>query len=154
LIDLKKNYIGSKVQTQILSLSNAICHYSNKLNIFSNKCIFFSTRKRRDEEIVCYGDLGCFYDDGPFNYLDMLPASPELIGTQLFLFTRKNPKQPQNLIYNNMTTVKESNFNVSASTKIIIHGFGSSCFRVWTTEMRLKFLNVVRKIFCLLFWIV
>ena len=52
----------------------------------------------------------------------------------------------QSLVYNNMTTVKESHFNASNPTKIIIHGFGSSCFRVWTTEMRLKFLNVVRQI--------
>ena len=123
--------------------------YKHKIifHLFSEsfKNLFFMLRNRRDEEIVCYGDLGCFHDDGPFNYLDMLPASPEAIGTQLFLFTRKNPKKPQNLIYNNMTTVKESNFNASAPTKIIIHGFGSSCFRVWTTEMRLKFLNVVRR---------
>ena len=64
-----------------------------KKTYFYQISIFF--RKRRDEEIVCYGDLGCFHDDGPFNYLDMLPASPDAIGTQIILFTRKNPKKPQ-----------------------------------------------------------
>ena len=40
-------------------------------------------RKRRDEEIVCYADVGCFRDDGPFNYLDMLPSSPEEVKTTM-----------------------------------------------------------------------
>ena len=28
-------------------------------------------RVKRDEEVVCYGDVGCFRDEGPFDYLDM-----------------------------------------------------------------------------------
>ena len=41
-------------------------------------CIY--DRKRRDEEKACYGKLlGCFYDEGPFDYLDMLPSPPELV---------------------------------------------------------------------------
>ena len=38
-------------------------------------------REKRDEEVVCYGDVGCFRDDGPFDYLDMLPSTPEEVGT-------------------------------------------------------------------------
>ena len=45
-------------------------------------------REKRDEEVVCYGDLGCFRDEGPFNYLDMLPSPPEEIGTVFYLYTR------------------------------------------------------------------
>ena len=37
-------------------------------------------REKRDEEVVCYGDVGCFRDDGPFDYLDMLPSTPEEVG--------------------------------------------------------------------------
>ena len=39
--------------------------------------------------MVCYGELGCFRDEGPFNYLDMLPSPPEEIGTVFYLYTRK-----------------------------------------------------------------
>ena len=45
-------------------------------------------RQKRDEEVVCYGELGCFRDEGPFNYLDMLPSPPEEIGTVFYLYTR------------------------------------------------------------------
>ncbi|CAG2182128.1 unnamed protein product, partial [Oppiella nova] len=38
-------------------------------------------RRRRDEEMVCYKNFGCFRDEGPFDYLDTLPASPESIAT-------------------------------------------------------------------------
>ena len=42
-----------------------------------------------------------------------------------------------------MTTVSNSFFNASSPTKVIIHGFGSSCDKVWAREMRLSFLAVV-----------
>ena len=104
------------------------------------------TRHRRDEEVVCYGDLGCFRDEGPFDYLDMLPSPPEEIGTKLFLYTQENREIAQMLQYNNLTSLKESNFNATLPLKVIIHGFGSGCNRVWTREMRLSFLAVVRKV--------
>ena len=49
----------------------------------------------------------------------------------------------QVLEYNNVTTVSNSFFNASSPTKVIIHGFGSSCDKVWAREMRLSFLAVV-----------
>ena len=99
-------------------------------------------RQKRDEEVVCYGELGCFRDEGPFNYLDMLPSPPDEIGTVFYLFTRKNKETPQYLDYLNATTITSSNFNVSLPTKFIIHGFGSSCTKIWPREMRLSFLLV------------
>ena len=88
---------------------------------------------------------GCFRDEGPFDYLDMLPSAPEEIGTKLFLYTRKNRELGQPVAYNNITTVaKESNFNATLPIKVIIHGFGSDCGKIWTREMRLSFLAVVR----------
>ena len=107
-----------------------------------------NSRQKRDEEVVCYGDLGCFRDEGPFNYLDMLPSPPEEIRTVFYLYTLKNKEIPQVLEYNNITTVSQSNFNASAPTKIIIHGFGSSCNKIWPREMRLSFLAVVRSLKC------
>lgn len=31
---------------------------------------FNPLRENRDEEVVCYRNLGCFKDEGPFDYLD------------------------------------------------------------------------------------
>ena len=51
------------------------------------KCICIYDRKRRDEEKACYGKLlGCFYDEGPFDYLDMLPSPPELVNINQYKY--------------------------------------------------------------------
>lgn len=47
-------------------------------------------RKKRAEKSVCYGELGCFEDSGPFGYLDMLPAPPEEINTKFYFYSTKN----------------------------------------------------------------
>lgn len=49
-----------------------------------------SHRKKRADKIVCYGELGCFEDSGPFGYLDMLPSSPEEINTKFMFYSTKN----------------------------------------------------------------
>ena len=45
--------------------------------MFSHVVTLVSRRFKRDEEVVCYKELGCFRDSGPFDYLDMLPSPPE-----------------------------------------------------------------------------
>ena len=52
-----------------------------KIIIISSLDFKWHFREKRDEEVVCYGDVGCFRDDGPFDYLDMLPSTPEEVGT-------------------------------------------------------------------------
>lgn len=47
-------------------------------------------RHKRAEKSVCYGELGCFEDSGPFGYLDMLPQSPEEIGTKFYFYSTAN----------------------------------------------------------------
>lgn len=47
-------------------------------------------RQKRQASMVCYGDLGCFEDSGPFGYIDMLPQSPEEIDTKFYVFSTKN----------------------------------------------------------------
>ena len=56
---------------------------------------------------------------------------------------RENRDLSQVLDYNNASAVAESNFNASLPVKIIIHGFGSTCLRLWAREMRVSFLAVV-----------
>ena len=47
-------------------------------------------RHKRETNVVCYGDLGCFEDSGVFGSFDMLPQSPEEIDTKFFIFSTKN----------------------------------------------------------------
>ena len=86
--------------------------------------------------MVCYGELGCFRDEGPFNYLDMLPSPPEEIGTVFYLYTRKNNEQAQMLDFLNVTSITASNFNVSNPTKFIIHGFSENGEEEWEQKMK------------------
>lgn len=39
-------------------------------------------RWKRDASRVCYEDVGCFEDTGPFGYLEMLPSPPKEVGTR------------------------------------------------------------------------
>jgi hypothetical protein len=80
------------------------------------------------------------------------------VGTVMMLFTRQNLEKAQLIEYNNATSILESNYNASLDTKLIIHGFGSSCHRVWAREMRLSFLAVVSSskkdfVFCVMSFI-
>ena len=93
--------------------------------------------------MVCYNELGCFRDEGPFNYLDLLPAPPEEINTRFFLYTPRNRDLPHPLVYNNASTILTSPYNASLPTKVMIHGFGSSCQRIWAKEMRTALISVV-----------
>lgn len=94
--------------------------------------------------MVCYRNFGCFRDEGPFDYLDTLPASPEAIGTTFTLHTRKNPIDGDRLDYENSTSLLQSNFNGSNPVKIIIHGFGSSGKRPWVMQMTEALLYAVK----------
>lgn len=47
-------------------------------------------RRKRAEKSVCYDELGCFEDSGPFGYLDMLPQSPQEIATTFSFFSTEN----------------------------------------------------------------
>ncbi|EFX80967.1 hypothetical protein DAPPUDRAFT_50682 [Daphnia pulex] len=92
--------------------------------------------------MVCYNELGCFRDEGPFNYLDLLPAPPEEINTRFFLYTPRNRDVPHPLVYNNASTILTSPYNATLPTKVMIHGFGSSCQRIWAKEMRTALISV------------
>uniref|UniRef100_A0A1I8P6B9 Lipase domain-containing protein n=1 Tax=Stomoxys calcitrans TaxID=35570 RepID=A0A1I8P6B9_STOCA len=46
--------------------------------------------KRASAKRVCYEELGCFEDSGPFAYLEMLPSPPQEINTKFFFYSTKN----------------------------------------------------------------
>ncbi|XP_001991014.2 uncharacterized protein LOC6565140, partial [Drosophila grimshawi] len=62
-------------------------------------------RSKRAVKRVCYGELGCFEDSGPFAYLEMLPSSPEEINTKFYFYsTRQRSDRPlMELSFRNMT---------------------------------------------------
>ncbi|KAH8388049.1 hypothetical protein KR093_011375, partial [Drosophila rubida] len=62
-------------------------------------------RRKRAVKRVCYSELGCFEDSGPFAYLEMLPSSPEEINTKFYFYsTRQRSDQPlMELSFLNMT---------------------------------------------------
>lgn len=62
-------------------------------------------RSKRAVKRVCYGELGCFEDSGPFAYLEMLPSPPEEINTKFYFYsTRQRSDRPlMELSFLNMT---------------------------------------------------
>ncbi|XP_034240820.1 uncharacterized protein LOC117645041 [Thrips palmi] len=100
-----------------------------------------SHRKKRADASVCYPEVGCFQDSGPFGYLDMLPSPPEEVDTHFLLYSRRNRGDIPllDVPFSNLSTVwadATRRFNASSPTKVIVHGFGSSCSHVWVYEMR------------------
>ncbi|XP_061710570.1 uncharacterized protein LOC133520214 [Cydia pomonella] len=100
-----------------------------------------STRSKRSQGSVCYGEFGCFEDSGPFAYLETLPSPPHEVGTHFLLYsTVSRGDQP-------LLAVSASNmsaawgwaaraFDAARPTRVIVHGFGSNCDNVWVYEMR------------------
>ncbi|BFG02711.1 uncharacterized protein DMAD_02145 [Drosophila madeirensis] len=66
----------------------------------------YGHRSKRAVKRVCYGELGCFEDSGPFAYLEMLPSPPEEINTKFYFYsTRQRSDRPlMELSFLNMTT--------------------------------------------------
>lgn len=92
--------------------------------------------------MICYRNIGCFRDEGPFDYLDTLPAAPEVINTTFTLYTRTNPIEGSPIDLTN-TSLSLTDFKDSGPVKIIIHGFGSTGRDPWVLQMAEALLYVV-----------
>ncbi|EDV46541.1 uncharacterized protein LOC6550219 [Drosophila erecta] len=75
-------------------------------------------RSRRAVKRVCYGELGCFEDSGPFAYLEMLPSPPEEINTKFYFYsTRQRSDRPlMELSFLNMTNAFRGKRETEMST--------------------------------------
>ncbi|KAG0442898.1 hypothetical protein HPB47_015504 [Ixodes persulcatus] len=86
------------------------------------------TPRRTREASACYGELGClnmsgFYDSKLRN-VNALPASRKSIGTRFLLYTRRNPTQPDTLLWNSdPDSLRDTYFDPERLTKFYIHGF-------------------------------
>ncbi|CAG0887180.1 unnamed protein product [Darwinula stevensoni] len=91
---------------------------------------------RKPKEEICFENLGCFSnDEGPMSHLDLLPQTPEEIGTQ-FILDHNDPEPPETL---DPDALQNSGFRPTKPTKIIVHGFASDPNKDWITELRQGF---------------
>ncbi|KAF6197980.1 hypothetical protein GE061_007725 [Apolygus lucorum] len=108
------------------------------------------TRLKRASNTVCYPDVGCFDEGG---YLDLAPSAPQDVNTRFLLYTtgrggrgaRSENSLVTDLPFVNMSATAnwdELPINASLKTKVIVHGFGSSCSHVWVYEMRSALMSV------------
>ncbi|CAH1243015.1 PNLIPRP3 [Branchiostoma lanceolatum] len=86
------------------------------------------TTTPRPPQVVCFGDLGCFSDEYPFdNTGGVVPQSPEYINTMFYVFTKSNPtiEARQAISYDDILSVQNSPFDPTKPVKVLIHGFYS-----------------------------
>ena len=95
--------------------------------------------------MVCYRNFGCFRDEGPFDYLDTLPASPDLINTTFTLYTRELGQTGHALDHQNASVLLSAPMLTAKPVKVVIHGFGSSGRRPWVLQMTEALLFMVWK---------
>lgn len=95
----------------------------------------------------CFGDVGCFDNGGWFalRQPNKLPQSPEQISAEFLLNTRKNKnvQEPEVIKYDDMYSIRQSSFDFSKQTKILVHGFLASCKGGQFEEMASEFLDLM-----------
>ncbi|XP_017792811.1 PREDICTED: uncharacterized protein LOC108574698 [Habropoda laboriosa] len=100
-------------------------------------------RTKREVSKVCYEDVGCFEDTGPFSYLEMLPSPPKDVGTRFLVYgSRKARSIPMEVLADDINDNAHRAIDPDLPTKVIVHGFGSSCDHVWVYEMRSALMTV------------
>lgn len=100
-------------------------------------------RIKREVSKVCYEDVGCFEDTGPFSYLEMLPSPPKDVGTRFLVYgSRKARSIPMEVPAEDINDNAHRAIDPDLPTKVIVHGFGSSCDHVWVYEMRSALMTV------------
>nr|KAF7398027.1 hypothetical protein H0235_016035 [Vespula pensylvanica] len=100
-------------------------------------------RSKREVSKVCYEDVGCFEDTGPFSYLEMLPSPPKDVGTRFLVYgSRKARSIPMEVPAEDINDNAHRAIDPDLPTKVIVHGFGSSCDHVWVYEMRSALMTV------------
>ncbi|CAB4065779.1 unnamed protein product [Lepeophtheirus salmonis] len=67
--------------------------------------------------------------------------SKETVDLRMWLYTRNNPEEPEVFKYNEAGKLKDSNFNPSKLTRMVVHGFGGDCNLTWIVQMRRDLLN-------------
>ena len=97
------------------------------------------TQERAD---VCYDNIGCFTNSGPFSVsiarpISVLPQAPEVIDTTFYLYTRQNQYYPSTIGYDFDSVY----FNPENNVKVIVHGFIDNAFKTNFQDMKNAFLR-------------
>ena len=95
---------------------------------------------------MTFKDLGTFGDNDFYDPVhrpfDILPKSPEELDPVYSLYTRKNPKEDQRLVYNDNFELTQSHFDASKKTKVIVHGWGDNpTLGHWMQDMTAEYLS-------------
>jgi hypothetical protein len=84
-----------------------------------------------------------------YHWCDIIREHVFQVNTRFLLYSSRRSRRDTPLLdvaFKNMTSIWHwagKAFNVSAPTKVIVHGFGSSCSNVWVYEMRSALMDVV-----------
>ncbi|XP_070537997.1 pancreatic lipase-related protein 2-like [Ptychodera flava] len=89
---------------------------------------------------VCYGDLGCFTNNPPYDNTNFLPEDPSVVNVGFALYTRSNPTVYQEISRHDPLSLAISNFDKDADTKFLIHGWTSNAGTGWVNTMRDEFM--------------
>ncbi|XP_012539893.1 uncharacterized protein LOC105838699 isoform X2 [Monomorium pharaonis] len=100
-------------------------------------------RGKREVSKVCYEDIGCFEDTGPFSYLEMLPSPPKDVGTRFLVYgSRKARSIPMEVPADDINDNAHRAIDPNLPTKVIVHGFGSDCNHLWVYDMRSALMSI------------
>ncbi|XP_053394688.1 pancreatic lipase-related protein 2-like [Mercenaria mercenaria] len=97
------------------------------------------SRPKRSQ--MCFGELGCFTNEAPFNNTDnLLPQSPALINTTFRLFT-ETCKRPYILHAGDTGFKSDCNLDPALPLKFVVHGFLQHGQVKWVRDMAAALLN-------------
>ncbi|XP_018358818.1 PREDICTED: uncharacterized protein LOC108758381 isoform X1 [Trachymyrmex cornetzi] len=146
------SFIAEPVAGQVFSSSDESLDEKNDAEIF--RAVVESMRQwmlhkrvnhrgKREVSKVCYEDVGCFEDTGPFSYLEMLPSPPKDVGTRFLVYgSRKARSIPMEVPADNINDNVRRAIDPNLPTKVIVHGFGSDCNHLWVYDMRSALMSI------------
>ncbi|XP_066297880.1 pancreatic lipase-related protein 2-like [Branchiostoma lanceolatum] len=136
----RRQQIQARLKSENSTITNST---SSNSTLFSNET---TTTTPKPPQIVCYGDLGCFSDEAPFDNTGAVPQSPDYIDTKFYVFTRSNPtiEDRQEISYEDTSSLRMSHFNPKNPVKVLIHGFFSNPIDVppfWPRDAMMEILK-------------
>ena len=61
--------------------------------------------------------------------------------TRWYLWTRQNPTENQEIFYDNLTSIQQSNFDSSKKTIVLVHGYNGNGKQGWAISMKNAYLQ-------------
>ena len=110
---------------------------TDKAAISSELHVQPSVNKQSNNHTVCFDFVGCFNNLPPFdNAQQVLPLSPQAIGTTFLLYTHDRLTEPVIIDHVNERLLVGSNYDPKLSTKFIIHGFTNTIRTKWLYTLK------------------